>query len=856
MSIQQILLGAGGVPTKTYVEDVFSTYLYKGDDTQGSTINNGIDLSGEGGLVWLKSRTNSRANLLYDTVRGATKFISTSDSASESTVATLGAVQFNNNGFNLGSHDSANDSSHDYASWTFRKAKRFFDIVTYTGTGSKRTVSHNLGCQPGMIAVKRTDGTGDWEVWHKALGGTGSDHYWLRLNSNMAAGTTSTRFGDWPADSPTSTAFTVGTAGDTNGSGSSYVAYLFAGGESTAATARSVDFDGSGAYLSLPSSSSSSLRPGTGDFCIEAWLNPDSFSNERGHYMTDNGGILFQSDGTNYIFKKHGGSALLTGPGLEIGQWTHVAVTRSGTSLKMFYNGTEVASATDSTDITGTAVTYIGSTIAYWDGKISNLRLVIGSAVYTSSFRPPTAPLTNITNTVLLCCNNSSTTGSTVTPGTITATSSPTAKTDSPFDDPSGFKFGENGDQNVIKCGSYIGNGSATGPEINLGWEPQWVLVKNTDLSTEQWFIFDNMRGIITDGNDYVLEPSTTASENNWDLMDLTSTGFKLKINDDKVNGDGHSYIYTAIRRPDGYCAKLIEDATKCFDMDYGDTTAPAIDTGFITDFYFYRNPNSTSNWFTSSRLTQGKALFINDSDDEYADSSEAFDYNTGAGNGHGSNVLGWAWKRHAGFDVVTYKGNGVQGRQIPHSLSKTPEMIWIKNRSENNRDWIVGHKGLDGGTNPWQHYLKLNSNSAEDSSISGGDNIYWGAGAPNATHFNLGYANTVNEDTKNFIAMLFSSVENISKVGSYDGSNSGQTITTGFQPRFLIIKAYDSSQNWWVLDTTQGWGSGDENYSKLNGDTTASTHDFGAPTSTGFTLTVSASYNTSGTSYLYYAHA
>ena len=101
-----------------------------------------------------------------------------------------------------------------------------------------------------------------------------------------------------------------------------------------------------------------------------------------------------------------------------------------------------------------------------FNGKISNLRVTVGEPVYTSAFRPSTTPLTTssqgvtASNVKLLCCNNSSTTGSTTTSGTITANGDPTASTYSPFDDPEGFKFGGDEDQNIIKTGKYIGNGS------------------------------------------------------------------------------------------------------------------------------------------------------------------------------------------------------------------------------------------------------------------------------------------------------------------------------------------------------------------------------------------------------------
>ena len=106
---------------------------------------------------------------------------------------------------------------------------------------------------------------------------------------------------------------------------------------------------------------------------------------------------------------------------------------------------------------------------------------------------------------------------------------------------------------------------------------------------------------------------------------------------------------------------------------------------------------------------------------------------------------------------------------------------------------------------------------------------------------------------------MLFASVDGISKVGSYTGNGaSSQTITTGFQPRFIIIKNIDQSgKSWMVLDTVRGWASGNDNYLQLNDSAAQLSHDFGNPTSTGFYLHGGGStYNGSGTNYIYYAHA
>ena len=162
---------------------------------------------------------------------------------------------------------------------------------------------------------------------------------------------------------------------------------------------------------------------------------------------------------------------------------------RHSNVFTLYVNGTAEASAAYSGAVADTSSDLptigefggSGGSSYIMDGSISNFRYTKGTAVYTSSFKPSTEPLTNITNTKLLCCNNSSTTGSTITPGTITANGDPTASSDSPFDDPAGFVFGDSGTENIIKCGSYRGDPSShSNPtEVNLGFEPQWVLIKD-----------------------------------------------------------------------------------------------------------------------------------------------------------------------------------------------------------------------------------------------------------------------------------------------------------------------------------------------------------------------------------------
>ncbi len=869
-----LMQGAASDPT--YIDDVFKTWLYTGAG-QTQTITNGMDLSasGDGGMVWIKCRSASNDHNVFDTVRGVNKVLSTSQQYPYGAEGTMGGglQQFNSDGWQFGYEGGAfgtlNASGATYSSWTFMKKPGFLDIVTYTGTGSAQNISHSLGSIPGVIIIKGRNNASQWTFWHKDIGG--ADDY-MDLNMSDSKITNSNYFA---STLPTSTQFTVGTDAGTNGSGNTYVAYIFAGGASTAATARSVDFDGTGDYLATNTSTDYDL--GTGDFTLECWIKPDTYTDWvaiADKRTASDSKFLFYLDNSNSDHHRkikffHSGSDQIASGDYDItdNQWQHVALVRNSAQTRIYVNGIQVGSTYADTNDYDTTALRIGD--AYnggqsLNGAISNFRIVKGTAVYTSAFIPPTEPLTSISGTVLLCCNNSSVTGTTA--GTVTAGGNPAASTDSPFDDPEGYKFGSDKDKNIIKMGKYIGNGSSTtfqqAVDINIGWEPQWLLIKCNDLSSENWFMVDSMRGIVTGYPELTLSPNADTAEASINAIDLTSTGFRTQTADDKFNGDGHEYIYMAIRRPDGYVGKPPEAGNEVFAMDTGNasTTIPVFDSGFPVDFAMNRAPASATAWYTTARLMQDMYLLADSSSGENQDGGAFFDSNVGwakdAYNTWNTTYQSWMWKRHSGFDVVTYEGDGVAGRAMPHSLNKIPEMMIVKCRTS-TKDWRVYHKGLNGGTNPEQYVLLLNETNAE----SGPDAGSWNNTAPSSTYFTLGSASTVNSSSSNrtYIAMLFASVEGISKCGYYDGSSSSQTITVGFQPSILIVKRVESANDWLVLDTRRGWASGtdDEKQIYLNSNAAQSDNECGSPTSTGFQL--QGNYdraNESGGRYIYWCHA
>jgi hypothetical protein len=212
-----------------FIEDLFSTWLYTGNGST-QTINNGIDLAGKGGLVWLKGRSAASNHSLYDTARGINRRLRSNDTSAENT-STQQLTSFNSNGFDLGVNEFNNSSGLTAVSWTFRDQPKFFDVVTWTGNNVVgRTIPHNLGSNPRCIIVKRTDTTSNWVVWHN----DGESDSYLFLNTTAASTITNANNGyAFASSSPSGanqiildTAETSLTA--VNASGGTYVAYLFA----------------------------------------------------------------------------------------------------------------------------------------------------------------------------------------------------------------------------------------------------------------------------------------------------------------------------------------------------------------------------------------------------------------------------------------------------------------------------------------------------------------------------------------------------------------------------------------------------------------------------------------------------
>ena len=868
--------------SKTYVDDVFSTYLWDGTGSSRA-IDNGLDLSGDGGMAWIKKRSGGVAqnHVIVDTERthsnGTPYYLYGNTDEGQDAGAALFSG-WNSDGFDVGGSDITNGSlsSPRYGSWSFKKSAGFFDVITYTGNGSNRTISHNLECIPGCIMVKRTDASADWCVWHRRLGmqGRNTGEYGIFLNTNDDKDDDS---GYWNNTNPTASVFSVGTSSLTNHNGGTYVAYIFGHGDSSG-------YCMEGANGNIKINDDSDLDLGTSNSVYECWfkcttldgLSGNGYNcifDTRGGTGTNTTGYAVFLDSNGILGVYHNGWHCKTGSTItcSINTWYHVAVIKSSTTVTLWVNGVQSGdSGTVASNLSNDSI-MLGcgaSTADRLAGKISNFR-VSDTAIYNASYNwvLPEFPLCSDKNTKLLCANKPNVLQGTVVPSSgisqvhvlIDATSEFVTDVGSVT---AGNVFGADEDENIIKCGGYQGNGSSTdGPIINCGWEPAYIWIKNISSSGSYWRMVDMMRGMINGGNDRALYPDLSMLEEENGLVSPNSTGFQITTNQAYTNENGSDFIYMAIRRPDGYVGKPDTAATDVFTtVTMAATSAPGFVSGFPVDFALYRQPAASHSWGTLARLmgvgSENTRVYTNTSAGQVGAGAYKFDFMNGwlDSTGWDSSYQSWMWKRHKGMDVVCYEGNGTSGNAIPHSMNAAPEMMIIKARNA-SYGWLVYHSGLNGGSgNTYEYGINL-TDSAEWQESSTDE--AWGGVDPTSTHFTVGELSTNNNNGTDYIAFLFSSVTGISKVGVYAGSDSAQSITTGFQPRFVMIKNTANTDPWYVLDTTRGWASGDDKRIYLNENTAQSDQDVGAPTSTGFDLTANVrSFNQSGRYYIYYAHA
>jgi len=306
--------------------------------------------------------------------------------------------------------------------------------------------------------------------------------------------------------------------------------------------------NGASSYLNF--GNQTALHLGSGDFTIEMWL----WKNANTTYMTACGDfatassntfqILGNDDGTKLgVYSGASNSFVITSvSAIPINTWTHVAFVRSGTTLTLYINGVSDVSATYSTNLNASTSFFIGHTPElnagrYWNGHISNLRMVKGTAVYTGAFTPSTTPLTAISGTVLLTCQSNRFIDNSSNAFAVTVGGSPFIYRFSPFSPPVFYSTGTVGGSAYFDgSGDYLLNTGTTAGQLGSGdfTFECWYYPTNTTFGTgganTAAGIFFDSRASAPDANGlsfYTMTNGTISIYTNGGVIFTTSNAVK-----------------------------------------------------------------------------------------------------------------------------------------------------------------------------------------------------------------------------------------------------------------------------------------------------------------------------------------
>lgn len=534
--VSNLLTLASG--TETYLDDVFSTYVYKGTGAS-RTITNGIDLAGEGGLVWVKKRTGSPSepHVLTDTERGSGRWLQSNADTAEYGNGSGGPVSaFNSDGFVIDDNGNVNASGEPYVSWAFRKAPGFFDVVTFTGTGSAQSIAHSLGSVPGMVVVKNRSNSGHWVVNHISTG-AGTGRMFLNLSNESSTGSATAY---WNSTAPTSTHFTVGADSNVNANGDTFVAYIFAHNDGSFGENADEAVIKCGTYTGNGTSQVINLG-------FEAQWVVVKCTNDTGQWyvfdvirdMTVTGGteLRLDADGTpnrattNFIGPSPNGfTANGNGGGINYNndEFAYIAIRRSH---KPPSAGTEVFSVDDQSSGSG------GGGVSF-SAPSFPIDLMITKRASSNADWKVLDRLRGYDKCLITNDNSAESTESYL----------------AGFDQNSGYTVGSNGgvlneSDTVTWCFkrakgffdmvAYTGTGSARTINHNLGAVPQMIWVKKRNTS-ESWSVYSATAGATK--NHWINDNGGAITHDRWNDTAPTDSVFSVKT-DGGVNASGSTYI-------------------------------------------------------------------------------------------------------------------------------------------------------------------------------------------------------------------------------------------------------------------------------------------------------------------------
>ena len=554
------------------------------------------------------------------------------------------------------------------------------------------------------------------------------------------------------------------------------------------------------------------------------------------------------SNGNTYVawcWKANGGTTSSNTDGSD--NSTVQVNTQAGFSIVQYTATTATSSSTAGHGLgTTPAMIILKSTSAVEDWYIWHKDLGAGSSALNQYLRFTTASQATATNLF----------------GTVNDTVFATAYTGSVPNTNVAYCFAEKAEYS--KFGSYTGNGSANGPIVNTGFEPAYIMIKNS-TAVYEWTVYDNKRSP-SNPRDEVLYPNTSGAENSGETgdIDFLTNGFQLKAADGSINQNGGTIIYAAFAS-DASAAPVLADSFTSATYSGNNGTQSIAGLGFAPSLTWIKNRSSAAShsWTDIMRgnnqvlqsnetVSQASGQITLDSDGFTLGSSNVLR------NEGGQTYVSWNWKAAAlpaintdGTDTSIVSANVAAGfsiailpdkagsQNLGHGLDGVPDLIIMKQYEGGTGGWTT-YNSVVGVRN----YMNLNTNAGNTVATAGYE--YDAVTATTIT-------NLISGSTYSYIYYCFKNVAGFSKVGSYSGNSSTQSITgLGFQPSWVMLKRYDGTENWYVQDSARG--STNQVYPNQNAaefDETTAVTSFD---SDGFTMGSYSGINQSGADYIYLA--
>jgi len=850
----------------------FNTVLYSGAGNYFNQITN-VGFSPD--LVWIKERTSTSSNTLVDTVRGATKLLLSDTTGAETTANAL--ISFESNGFTVGGDGKTNEINQDYVAWcwdagsstvsntdgTITSSVRAnpatgFSIVSYTGTGANATVGHGLSSNPHVIIVKNRSAASDWLVYHHENTANPETDF-LRLNTTA---TTTDNNTVWNDTAPTSSVFSIGTAGGVNTSSNNYVAYCFSevsgyskfgsytGNGSVGNSVTGLGFEP--AFLLIKNATD---LGGSG----ESWYLYDNARDPvdtRYHKLNPNGSSAESTSTVNNLvdFDSDGFTIQSTNAGLNYNGDTYIYMAFADTRDAQFNfdaSGNKnnwTPNNINSNASSETTYDIMNDVATLTDEDTANFATLNAVDLSNSSYTPTNANLTyNITGG-----NQNNQRGSiavdsgkwywecTIQTGggnALIGVARADLKNDTTinFNSANGwYYYGLTGNKyNSGNQGSY-GSTYTTGDVIGFAldmdngkiwWSKNGTWQASGDPAAGTNAGFTNVSGLVTSNVNNGFGGTLTGDYNYGQrpFKYTPPTGFK-KLNTynlpDSTIKDGSQYMNTVLYT--------------------GNSSTNAITgVGFSPDWiWIKRRDSANAHQAYDSVRTLGYVLSTSKTDAE-SDETDKFvsidsdgftiQSNAGSHNLLNATYVAWNWRgsdssavsntdgtitstvsanTDSGFSVVTWTADTSSPNTIGHGLGQAPQVIISKRRSQTS-NWGVYHHSNTSSPETEVIYLNL-TNATTDL------NNYWNDTAPTSSVFTVGSAYDQSEDV---VAYCFAEVEGFSKFGSYtgNGSTDGPFVYTGFRPAFVLFKRTNSTSNWIIFDQTRGLYNLNDNYLYAN---------------------------------------